>query len=455
LSEKWIEFSDLNARGISCEEGGINLASLEKSIFVSMISKLKPGQLPEGDDLRWTELENLFSYDWWDRVWTLQEAVSAKTYKFIWGQRMVSDVTFNNAAALMRAMPRRGLVSSAKLPCALLVCWKQEEIEKLRKMLKEASVSLATALAASQSRSATKAQDHFYGCLGLARKPHLGRTVDCEKEVSIVFEDATRALVEEGFDQCGGLNFLAACYMTRTRQLNATMPSWTVLLDRKNGYASLCPPFGAHWDFDASGKQPAVASFTEQKTFDGTSILTVCGILVGGIESVGRRVVPSDVSQMDDEEGNKVMADFYNDCWTNILQAPVPHILPSKQSLHKSLDRTLVCDLKTAADSEQAVRFNYMSAAKSACFGRKFFVTNTGHMGLAPEAAEIGDKISVVAGCDVPLILRKIATNRATHGDNNGKERPPCFTEIRHGEDSSVCQGGTCYEIVGNACKIF
>ena len=456
LSEILTEFTDLNVRGMSNEDGGINMARLDE--FVLFIdSKLKDDQLPEADDLRWQELEKLFSCDWWDdwwdRVWTLQEAVSAKTYNLIWGQRMVSDVTFNNAAEMMRTMSSRGLLSPAKLPRTLLVSRKQMDTEKLRKMLKEeGSVSLATALAASQLRSATDPRDHLYGCLGLAGKQRLTRTIDYTKEVSTVFEDATRALIEESVYQGDGLNFLTSCCMTRKREFDPMMPSWTLLFDRKMGHAAFCLPFGAHWDFDASGKQPAVASFTEQNTFDGTSVLVVRGILVDGIECVGRRVVPSDISQMDDEEGNKVMADFYNECWTNILQASLPHILPKEQSPHKSLFRTLVGDLEAALDSDQAVRLNYMSAAKSACFGRKFFVTSS-HIGLAPQEADIGDKIFIVAGCDVPLILRRIATKSALSRGHNGHEIPSCFTETQHQEDSSVRPEGSRYEIVGNACK--
>ncbi|KAH7379332.1 hypothetical protein DE146DRAFT_761521 [Phaeosphaeria sp. MPI-PUGE-AT-0046c] len=39
--------------------------------------------------------------------------------------------------------------------------------------------------------------------------------------------------------------------------------------------------------------------------------------------------------------------------------------------------------------------------------GRRFFITKSGHFGLAPPAAEKGDKVALLQGVDVPFILRK------------------------------------------------
>lgn len=43
-----------------------------------------------------------------------------------------------------------------------------------------------------------------------------------------------------------------------------------------------------------------------------------------------------------------------------------------------------------------------------ACDGRRFFITNTGHLGLAPDTAVLGDSIFILRGCSVPFILRNL-----------------------------------------------
>lgn len=39
--------------------------------------------------------------------------------------------------------------------------------------------------------------------------------------------------------------------------------------------------------------------------------------------------------------------------------------------------------------------------------GRRFVITKSGHFGLAPPAAEVGDKIALIQGADVPFVIRK------------------------------------------------
>jgi hypothetical protein len=60
--------------------------------------------------------------------------------------------------------------------------------------------------------------------------------------------------------------------------------------------------------------------------------------------------------------------------------------------------------------------------------GRAFFVTQKGHIGLAPKAAKPNDQICVLLGCSTPLILRPIANEQHqivgecyVHGLMNGE----------------------------------
>lgn len=62
----------------------------------------------------------------------------------------------------------------------------------------------------------------------------------------------------------------------------------------------------------------------------------------------------------------------------------------------------------------------YNRARTDACIGRRFFTTESGHMGLGPASLAVGDEVHVVLGLQVPVILRK-ASNDADRGtDYNG-----------------------------------
>lgn len=52
------------------------------------------------------------------------------------------------------------------------------------------------------------------------------------------------------------------------------------------------------------------------------------------------------------------------------------------------------------------------------CKGRRFFTSRKGFMGLAPDIAEVGDKISLVSGCCTPLILIHDGPNFSLVGES-------------------------------------
>jgi hypothetical protein len=53
------------------------------------------------------------------------------------------------------------------------------------------------------------------------------------------------------------------------------------------------------------------------------------------------------------------------------------------------------------------ISFRFNQAVVAASAFRAFFITETGYMGIGPDVLMAGDKICVVLGCNVPLLLRK------------------------------------------------
>jgi hypothetical protein len=57
----------------------------------------------------------------------------------------------------------------------------------------------------------------------------------------------------------------------------------------------------------------------------------------------------------------------------------------------------------------------YIQATVKHCHSRRFFITNTGYMGMAPKEAEIGDEIYICVGASVSFAFRD------THKDSNAQ----------------------------------
>ena len=49
----------------------------------------------------------------------------------------------------------------------------------------------------------------------------------------------------------------------------------------------------------------------------------------------------------------------------------------------------------------------YLEAARKVCFGRKFFTTENGRVGLGPQKMEAGDVVCILKCVRVPFVLRK------------------------------------------------
>ncbi|KAL2678849.1 hypothetical protein Neosp_009601 [[Neocosmospora] mangrovei] len=62
------------------------------------------------------------------------------------------------------------------------------------------------------------------------------------------------------------------------------------------------------------------------------------------------------------------------------------------------------------------------------CDGKRFFVTDTGFIGLAPERAQVGDVVYVVKGASVPFVFRSISSKGTDAGcESKAGEKTPYF----------------------------
>jgi len=70
---------------------------------------------------------------------------------------------------------------------------------------------------------------------------------------------------------------------------------------------------------------------------------------------------------------------------------------------------------------ERTLGFIFDIILKESVRGRKFALTNRGIPALVPESASEGDKIAIVFGCDLPLVVRRLDTTTTPYDTESGR----------------------------------
>lgn len=218
-------------------------------------------------------------------------------------------------------------------------------------------------------------------------------------------------------------------------------------------YDVLCTPFGRDLRFAAAGQHPAIASYlTTERVHQQLSVLRVQAMRFDEVQTLG----DIQSSRVASEFTHTIMQDFYNECTMLLTQADdsLPNAL--KVFTLEDLHRTLICDWIIPDSDIPRGKGSwspaYLRYAVSSCAGRRFFLTRAGHMGLAPLTTKLGDLVVLVAGCDVPLILRKTDLASSVARNDISRHDRLQHDAARAGHIIMDSHEGH-YQIVGNACE--
>ena len=109
-------------------------------------------------------------------------------------------------------------------------------------------------------------------------------------------------------------------------------------------------------------------------------------------------------------------------------------------------DRQLTLTLQSTDNT----RFQFFhQSVRGAISNRKFFVTREGHLGLGPNALQVGDEVYVINGSNVPFVLRKSDRFNLDRQPEDGSQMIPfpmfhligdCY--VRNFMDGEACQDG-------------
>ncbi|KAJ4353554.1 uncharacterized protein N0V89_005284 [Didymosphaeria variabile] len=390
------------------------------------------------DTLLIEPLLKLLGQPWWSRIWVVQESSLPFLARVVWGSNEMYWV------GAWERVHRRS----------------DDKKVKLIDMLLQTSVSSAL--------TATDPRDHIYGLFGIIEDAdELGIKVDYSLSVESVYEGVARALL-----RTEGLKMLQCCQYS-ARHRSGTLPSWipdwsSSLRQLLDGLRILLPSgvYNASGLMDArearrleewrqrmeklncqdpsfsfqastSSNDSAATVLASEESKPG--ILRILAAPVDSILAVGGAW----------EEANGALDGHFRDMlWVEELErlAEKSEGVYSEAAKKEALWRTPIADrglprmtyiwfprATTEAMghdvlmgrfpldkiNEQSRGFYYQKSRAYQkilrAFGkdRRFFITQTGFLGLGPDPAEPGDEVYIIQGASTPFVLRPTEDSRS------------------------------------------
>ncbi|KAH0561998.1 hypothetical protein GP486_003299 [Trichoglossum hirsutum] len=386
--------------------------------------------LPAESDPAWAAGRAFFRRPWWQRVWIVQEIVVASEVVVICGPWTVGwdlilcGVYKAREHHIMALQWSKNEPSSEVTSAGFTAAWRL--IVSRIKFQGGTRLPLLVLLGFHGFTKATKARDHLFALLGLAKDAD-DATLDPDYEgslESVVTRYARFFILRD--------KSLRPLYEAGTCDPHSRFPSWVPdwTIDKKS-------VAGGYLDTDEDFYHAAGSSSTQPRFSDDSKVLIVKGGFVDAIaqvgfdytlktekEGIGRELYPllkrlrdSDrmLGTLESYPTGEQLSEVY---WRTLIankirgQVPPPTLERSYEAFRTYLKKIQGIggrlDTKSAEAATLWADMQPYSIPLLQLFEDVVFcVTEKGYVGLAPRTAAVGDVISIFLGCALPLVLRK------------------------------------------------
>ncbi|KAE8158916.1 heterokaryon incompatibility protein-domain-containing protein [Aspergillus tamarii] len=371
----------------------------------------------------WEALDELLARPWWFRTWIVQEVWLASSCILQCGMSTMPWETFEDAmdyqeawddmGFMVKPTKRWGSWSSLKRRYGLAI-----HLSKKRLI----GSKLSSLLWNMWDREATEPKDKVFAILGLVGSQHQNTMsrADYSKTMEQVYREVAVHIitVEKSLDL-----LLAASGTDGPADLPTWVPDW-----RREGNEQRPALFvnGARMQYYYSGSTDSVVlnghGYTASgnmepfsKFSDDLTKLHVRGILLGSVEVTGPTTNPN-WSTLEIMNAARAVLQTSQD-----LNLVGPVAL-SDQDLRFILraGSQLIPEEYDFNEEGELLLHNVMAR-------RLFFVSSAGHLCVGPSRTCRGDVITILAGCNFPMILRQEGDSFKVVGEAYGKQLLPDF----------------------------
>jgi len=393
--------------------------------------------IPHDDDIGWETLGHLVSRSWVKRMWVVQEAAVSREVVIQCGPYSFDLANIAEAFNLMWTLNVPVINTLSSHFKALLAARNKQKGEQERPLL---SVVIRHWLSDCERK-----QDKIYALRGLATdiKPGMfGNEFNYNKSPDVVYTEFARDAIRL-YGNLDILSALAPFHEDRSRALPSWVPDWRVFKDRTFLYRPPEPapePGPCTIKFKASGD-----SRTEPVFSDDGRRLQLQGHILDTITHVGdmrpgtrtaREAVSHFISWRNDiarcststhyaPTSEPIIDVFYHTITMSNISAFLEDALPEYRTFDHSLlmlaarlhvpdnpynEHTQVLvspGVWEVVPSWMSIEKSVVTSASRPSVNRRMVRTEKGYLGLVHGQARIGDKIGIMKGGAMPLVIRR------------------------------------------------
>ncbi|KAG8162970.1 hypothetical protein KVR01_007448 [Diaporthe batatas] len=333
-------------------------------------------------------LSDIFLWSWWKRIWIVQEVVAARELIIFCGRYIVPWLRVQHLCAMIR----KDEFSSREKARFLRSSGYQNftTLDGFRRA--RGSMGLAKYLQCTKDYEATDTRDKLYALIGISCDISPDDIVpDYEKSTRTVFLDLVRFLVtrRRNLDIISSGRLSRPALMSSELQLEgpkSDIPSWLPDWHVSKGLRAL--------DSEASQRYNA-GEHLYPDSFGKTTPVFWDTIVAGRV--VRRKQGPN-----------------YGSFATPAAMWNSGQGLPKGSAQYKDELQKFVAEAMFLPQMTMC----YMDALTRAVMGRRFFVTKKNKMGLGGPEIQVNDRVVVVKGCSVPLIMRAVGYHMVIIGES-------------------------------------
>ncbi|CZR52633.1 uncharacterized protein PAC_02510 [Phialocephala subalpina] len=419
---------------------------LMNDIFSSNPEKhpLEPKRLTQFNESQFRALQNLFRRDYFWRIWIVQEIACAKRAivycgpeSMPWSRLLFLSETLDKVLARARDedyqddsatvfLMMRGGPGILKATASSIVSFSEVQAQPLLDLL-----------CSHMIKGSTDPRDKVYGLVGISADWSYFGKISYERSIRATFLHTAQYIIS----MTQKLNVIC---LKQNDDNSHNLPSWVADWERRNIFPKygVKPLYIRQPPFAASRSVKASFSFTR----DG-EVLNARGFVVDTITTVaqnfhdigpGTAVVGSIrachslrafhnwwsvfIDKIGKENYEVFQRTFCGGAWAPpdsefeqdlslrlaFFFGMIGRLLPELQIDSDLL--LLLPDLKIESCVLEARQYALVFSASRRMHGKRFVVSSTKLAGLAPQAAQQGDEIVVLLGCDFPVVMRDMGT---------------------------------------------
>ena len=420
-------------------------------------------------DRQWLSVHSLFQRKWWVRTWVIQEVADAQDVILVCGTKQFSWLDLSRFSKILSDSFRDVSIALRDILGFQLLYESLGGLESLiyirKRRLQKVSLELMVLLLNTQRAATSEELDKVYGILALASDAReLVPNPSYQISIQQLFADITRNYIT----QKKSLNILS---LASKRKLISNLPSWTPDFSSGEVYFILNHAIDTKIDrsrelwYDAGKETVTEATIDRQ-----TSSIKCKGLIVDEIDGLSMCAWGKTIQEKQDRQPQRVLIAYGDGCpvmaaiWRTLCGDM--QMLPSEEKVQAPaesgalfIEQCLLCDkavgerdgfvpgkgtqyreglisdfekwyqnnrsfkiagrtfrdwVREAAVTYKAPRLfeptdviSFEQTLAYISWERRLTSTVDGLLGMVPAATKIGDKVCVLHGCNVPVILRQ------------------------------------------------